>query len=53
MLAFLGRGHGYEGHAPAVVVHGVRTACAAGCRVVVLTNAAGGIHEDWPSASPC
>ena len=27
------------------VVHGVRTAVAAGCRVVVLTNAAGGIRD--------
>ncbi len=44
VLAFLGRVHAYEGHEPEVVVHGVRTACAAGCRVVVLTNAAGGIR---------
>ena len=43
VLVFLGRTHLYEGHSPAVVVHGVRTAVAAGCRAVVLTNAAGGI----------
>ena len=42
-LVFLGRVHLYEGHSPATVVHGVRTAIAAGCRVIVLTNAAGGI----------
>jgi purine-nucleoside phosphorylase len=42
-LVFLGRNHLYEGHSPATVVHGVRTAIAAGCRTVVLTNAAGGI----------
>jgi purine-nucleoside phosphorylase len=29
------------------VVHGVRTAVAAGCRVVVLTNASGGINQDY------
>jgi purine-nucleoside phosphorylase len=45
VLAFVGRVHGYEGNEPAAVVHAVRTAHAAGCRVVVLTNAAGGITE--------
>ena len=44
-LVFLGRAHLYEGHSPATVVHGVRTAVAAGCRVIVLTNAAGGIGD--------
>src|SRR6202044_286791 len=44
VLVFLGRTHLYEGHPVAAVVHGVRTAAAAGCRVIVLTNAAGGIR---------
>jgi len=44
-LVFLGRTHLYEGHGVAAVVHGVRTAAAAGCRAVLLTNAAGGIRE--------
>jgi purine-nucleoside phosphorylase len=43
-LVFLGRAHLYEGHSPSTVVHGVRTAVAAGCRAVLLTNAAGGIQ---------
>lgn len=43
VLAFLGRVHLYEGHRPATVAHAVRTAAAAGCGIVVLTNAAGGI----------
>ena len=47
VLVFLGRVHLYEGHDVAAVVHGVRTAVAAGCQVVVLTNAAGGIREDY------
>lgn len=46
VLAFLGRVHGYEGHPPATVVHGVRTAVAAGCRTVILTNAAGALRAD-------
>ena len=41
VLIFLGRVHLYEGHSPATVVHGVRTAVAAGCRYVVLTKRPG------------
>jgi purine-nucleoside phosphorylase len=41
-LVFLGRNHHYEGHGVATVVHGVRTAVAAGCSIVVLTNGCGG-----------
>ena len=52
VLAFLGRVHGYEGHDPAAVVHAVRTAHAAGCHVVVLTNAAGGIREGLEVGQP-
>ena len=44
VLMFLGRTHLYEGLPVSATVHGVRTAIAAGCRVVVLTNAAGGIR---------
>jgi len=47
VLVFLGRTHLYEGHPVATVVHGVRTAVAAGCRVIVLTNASGGINADY------
>ncbi len=42
-LVLLGRSHLYEGYSPAQVVHAVRTVVMAGARVVVLTNAAGGI----------
>jgi purine-nucleoside phosphorylase len=51
-LVFLGRTHLYEGHPVAAVVHGVRTAVAAGCRVIVLTNAAGGIRADMMVGQP-
>jgi len=47
VLVFLGRVHMYEGHAPATVVHGVRTAVAAGAHTIVLTNAAGGINPAY------
>jgi purine-nucleoside phosphorylase len=52
VLVFLGRIHLYEGHPVATVVHGVRMAVAAGCRVVVLTNASGGIRESYQVGQP-
>lgn len=51
VLCFLGRVHLYEGHTPDVVVHAVRTAAAAGCSRLVLTNAAGGLRREWPVGS--
>jgi purine-nucleoside phosphorylase len=52
VLVFLGRVHLYEGLSPAAVVHGVRTAVSAGCRTVVLTNAAGGIRPGLSVGEP-
>ncbi len=52
VLVFAGRVHLYEGHDPAAVVHGVRTAAAAGCRVVVLTNAAGAVNPAYAVGQP-
>ncbi|MFD7736185.1 purine-nucleoside phosphorylase [Kitasatospora phosalacinea] len=51
-LVFLGRNHYYEGHGVATVVHGVRTAAAAGCRTIVLTNGCGGLREGWVPGQP-
>jgi purine-nucleoside phosphorylase len=52
VLLFLGRVHLYEGHGPHTVVHGVRTAIAAGCRTIVLTNAAGGVNPGYKVGQP-
>lgn len=52
LLVFLGRTHFYEGQGVRAVVHGVRTAAAAGCRVVVLTNGCGGLQEHWTPGTP-
>lgn len=52
VLVYLGRTHLYEGRPVDSVVHGVRTAAAAGCRVIVLTNAAGGINESYRVGQP-
>jgi purine-nucleoside phosphorylase len=51
-LVFLGRTHYYEGHGVARVVHGVRTAVAAGCSTVVLTNGCGGINAGYEVGQP-
>jgi purine-nucleoside phosphorylase len=52
VLLYLGRIHLYEEHHPHAVVHGVRTAIAAGCRTVVLTNAAGGVSPAYGVGQP-
>ena len=52
VLVFLGRLHLYEGHDAAVVAHPVRVAAAAGCRTVVLTNAAGFLRSEWSVGQP-
>ena len=41
-----------RGTASSAVAHGVRTAAAAGCRTVVLTNAAGGIRDGMSVGEP-
>lgn len=40
-----GRAHLYEGHPPREAVFGVRLLAELGCRAVLITNAAGGIHS--------
>ena len=52
VLVLLGRIHAYEGHDLRHVVHPVRTACAAGVRTVVLTNAAGGLRPEFGVGQP-
>ncbi len=52
LLVFLSRTHYYEGKGVAAVVHGVRTAAAAGCRTIVLTNGCGGLKETWTPGTP-
>lgn len=49
---FTGRTHFYEGRGVAPVVHGVRTAAAAGAKLIVLTNGCGGLNPDWAPGTP-
>lgn len=46
------RTHLYEGHGVRRVAHSVRTAAAAGARILVLTNGAGGINPAWRPGQP-
>ena len=52
LLVFLSRTPYYEGKGVAAVVHPVRTAAAAGCRTIVLTNGCGGLKESWSPGTP-
>jgi purine-nucleoside phosphorylase len=52
LLVFLSRTHFYEGKGVRAVVHPVRTAAAAGCRAIVLTNGCGGLEETWSPGTP-
>ncbi|MGA8048416.1 MAG: purine-nucleoside phosphorylase [Dermatophilaceae bacterium] len=52
VLVFGTRTHYYEGRGVRAVVHAVRTAAAAGCSTIVLTNGCGGLREEWPPGTP-
>lgn len=49
---FTGRTHSYEGRGAAAVVHGVRTAAAAGARTLVVTNGCGALNPAWAPGTP-
>lgn len=51
-LVFLGRTHLYEGKGVEPVVHSVRVAVKAGAKVVILTNACGGINTAYKVGQP-
>lgn len=46
------RTHLYEGRGVRPVVHGVRTAAAAGAKTLILTNGCGGLNLDWTPGTP-
>jgi len=52
VMVLTGRTHFYEGKGVRAVVHGVRTAAAAGASVAVLTNGCGGLKESWTPGTP-
>jgi purine-nucleoside phosphorylase len=52
VLVFLGRTHFYEGKGVDAVTHLVRTAAAAGCETMILTNGCGGLNPEWTPGTP-
>ncbi|ALE91546.1 purine nucleoside phosphorylase [Arthrobacter alpinus] len=52
VLVLGARTHFYEGKGVRAVVHGVRTAAAAGAKTLVLTNGCGGLNEAWTPGTP-
>ena len=52
VLIFLGRTHFYEGRGVDAVTHTVRTAAAAGCKTMMLTNGCGGPNPEWSPGTP-
>ena len=52
VLIFLGRTHFYEGRGVDAVTHTVRTAAAAGCKTMMLTNGCGGLNPEWSPGTP-
>ena len=46
-LVYGSRTHFYEGRGVRPVVHAVRTAHAAGCSTIILTNGCGGLNPQW------
>ena len=51
-LVYGTRTHYYEGRGVRSVVHAVRTAAAAGCTTIVLTNGCGGLNPEWTPGTP-
>ena len=51
VLYFRGRLHGYQGYEPAQVVFPLRLAARLGAKVLMMTNAAGGVRPDWPAGT--
>jgi purine-nucleoside phosphorylase len=47
VAALDGRVHGYEGWSADDVAFGARVLCQLGCRVVVVTNASGGVNPEY------
>lgn len=52
VLVLGARTHFYEGRGVRAVVHGVRTAAAAGASTLVLTNGCGGLNPAWTPGTP-
>lgn len=51
VMVLMGRQHAYETGDATAMRGAVQTVAALGCTILVLTNAAGSLHVDWPTGS--
>jgi len=51
VVCMYGRSHIYEGHDPVILAKPIRVLKDIGCKLLVVTNAAGSLDEDMPSGS--
>ena len=51
VVCMYGRSHIYEGHEPAALAKPIRVLKDIGCKLLVITNAAGSLDEDMPAGS--
>ena len=51
VVCMYGRSHIYEGHDPAILAKPIRILKDIGCKLLVVTNAAGSLDEDMPPGS--
>lgn len=50
-VAMQGRAHMYEGHSAATVSFPARVMIALGAKILIVTNAAGGLDPSWPAGT--
>ena len=51
VVCMYGRSHIYEGHDPATLAKPIRVLKDIGCKLLIVTNAAGSLDEDMPAGS--
>lgn len=51
VVCMYGRSHIYEGHDPAILAKPIRVLKDIGCKLLIVTNAAGSLDEDMPAGS--
>ena len=51
VVCMYGRSHIYEGHDPVILAKPIRVLKDIGCKLLIVTNAAGSLDEDMPPGS--
>ena len=51
VVCMYGRSHIYEGHDPSILTNPIRFLKDIGCKLLIITNAAGSLNKDMPAGS--